>query len=68
MSPGNDLSGLPCARPANTPGASEVLLMLPFVVWSEVLGTWAVLFIVVTAIPTAVLDVRHIRHVQRSFL
>src|SRR5699024_12719742 len=44
------------------------LLMLSFVAWSEVLGAWAVLLIVVAAIPTVVLNVRHNRHVQRSFL
>jgi len=42
--------------------------MLSFVAWSEVSGTWAVLLIVVAAIPTVVLNVRHNRHVQRSFL
>lgn len=140
MSPGNDLSGLPCACPVTTPGASPgrglaiaervaicctgdmglflgtfawlagtvqfalsfqqvrkanprekipqffghpkshppeiyvyravaiFLLMLSFVAWSEVLGAWAVLLIVVAAIPTVVLNVRHNRHVQRSFL
>lgn len=139
MSPGNDLSGLPCAGSANTPDASQgpglaiaeliaicctddmglflgtfawlagtvqfalsfqqvrkanprekipqffgrpkshppeiyvyraialFLLMLSFVAWSEALGTWAVLLIVVAAIPTVVLNVRHNRHVQRSF-
>jgi Flp pilus assembly protein TadB len=41
-----------------------VLLLMAFTAWAEVIGMWAVLLILMAAIPAAVLNIQHNRRVQ----
>lgn len=58
-------------RPRNHPGEiyayraiAIFLLLLSAQAWAEVLGIWAVLFVLVGAIPAVILNVQHNRRVQ----
>lgn len=58
-------------RPKNHPGEiyiyrmiAIVLLIISVIAWAELLGLWAVLLILLAAIPTVILNVQHNRRVQ----
>lgn len=58
-------------RPKNHPGViyfyravAILLLMLSFFAWANVLGPWAVLLILIGAVPVVILNVRHNRQVE----
>lgn len=58
-------------RPRNHPGEiyvyrtiAIVLLIISVIAWAEMLGLWAILLILLAAIPTVVLNVQHNRRVQ----
>ncbi|GAA4476375.1 hypothetical protein GCM10023190_13730 [Enteractinococcus fodinae] len=58
-------------RPRNHPGEiyvyrtiAIVLLIISVIAWAELLGLWAVLLILLAAIPTVILNVQHNRRIQ----